>query len=290
MNRRELLLTAGAAAVGLSAFPLNLVVAAEEKKLQKVLFFSRSAGFEHPPITRHGDELSVGEKLLTKWGKTAGLDVVCSKDGAVFDGDLDQFDAFIFYTTGVLTDKKTENPQPGNPMSLEGKKKFLAAIEAGKGFVGIHSSTDSFHSKTIDPYIAMIGGEFIIHGPQQTATMEVVAPDFPGVKGLGKSFAIHDEWYALYRFAKDLHVILVQETKGMTGPMYQRPPYPATWAHKYGKGRVFYTSMGHDDIWKKPLFRRVLMGGIAWAVGDAEADVTPNIEQVTPDANKTKNS
>jgi uncharacterized protein len=292
MNRRDMLLTVGAAAVGLSAFPLNLVAAATEKdaaekKRHKVLYFTRSAGFEHPPVIRKGGELSASEKLLTKWGKEAGLDVVCSKDGAVFDDDLDGFDAFIFYTSGDLTGECV-HPQPGAAMSPEGKKKLLAAIEAGKGFVGIHSATDSFRSKGVDPYIAMLGAEFIVHGAQQKAAMEVVSPKFPGMEGLGKSFTLHEEWYTLFKFAKDLHVILVQETKGMKGAPYQRPPFPATWARMNGKGRVFYTSMGHDVIWKNPTFHQVLMGGIAWALGDVEADLTPNIDRVTPEANKTK--
>jgi type 1 glutamine amidotransferase len=288
MNRRDMLLTTGAAAVGLSAFPLGLF-AADEKKPHKVLYFTRSAGFEHPPVTRKKpDELSESEKLLTKWGKKAGIEVVCSKDGAVFDGDLDQFDAFVFFTSGDLTGKPA-NPQPGEPLSAEGKKKLLAAIEAGKGFVGIHSATDSFRSNGIDPYIAMLGGEFIVHGAQQKSTMDIVSPKFPGMAGLGKSFRLHEEWYTLFKFAKDLHVILVQDTKGMTGDMYQRPPYPATWARMNGKGRVFYTSMGHDEMWKQKIFHQVLMGGIAWTLHDADADVTPNIAEVTPDANTTKN-
>jgi len=61
-------------------------------------------------------------------------------------------------------------------------------------------------------------------------------------------------------------VILVQETHGMKGQLYRRPPFPATWARMQGKGRVFYTSMGHDEIWTKPTFRQVLMGGMAWAL------------------------
>ncbi len=286
MNRRDMLLTTGAAAIGLSAFPLDLLAAAE-KKSHKVLCFTRSAGFEHPPVTRKDDQLSESEKLLTKWGKKDGIEVVCTKDGAVFDGDLDQFDAFVFYTSGNLCGK-CDHPQPGGPISPEGKKKFLDAIGAGKGFVGIHSSTDSFHSAGVDPYIAMIGAEFIIHGAPQKATMKVVSPKFPGMEGLGKSFTLFEEWYTLNKFAKDLHVILVQETNGMAGAPYQRPPYPATWARMNGKGRVFYTSMGHDWVWKQKIFRQVLMGGLAWALHDADADVTPNIAEVTPDANKTK--
>jgi uncharacterized protein len=286
MNRRDMLLTAGAAAVGLSAFPLNMISAAENKR-HKVLYFTRSAGFVHPPVIRKDDQLSVSEKLLTKWGKKAGIDVVCTKDGRVFDDDLRQFDAFIFYTSGNLCGK-CDTPQPGGPMSPEGKKKFLAAVTAGKGFVGIHASTDSFHSPGVDPYIAMIGAEFLTHGAQQKATMKVVAPKFPGMEGLGKSFTLHEEWYAQYKFAKDLHVILVQETNGMSGPPYQRPPYPATWARMQGKGRVFYTSMGHEEIWQDKIFRQVLMGGLAWALRDVNAEIKPNIAEVTPDANKTK--
>jgi len=185
MKRREMLLTTGAAVVGLSTFPLGWAAAADNKK-QKLLFFTRSAGYEHPPVIRQGDDLAPAEKHLTQWGKQAGLEVVCSKDGAIFDGDLDQFDCFAFYTSGDLTGKP-DRLQPGAPMSPEGKKRFLAAIEAGKGFVGIHSATDSFRTKGIDPYIAMLGGEFLSHGEQQTATMKITAPHFPASKDWGSS-------------------------------------------------------------------------------------------------------
>jgi type 1 glutamine amidotransferase len=82
-------------------------------------------------------------------------------------------------------------------------------------------------------------------------------------------------------------VLLVQDTSSMKGNMYQRAPYPATWARMYGQGRVFYTSMGHrEDIWTNPVFQDVLMGGIHWALRDVEADVTPNIGKAAPKANE----
>jgi type 1 glutamine amidotransferase len=288
MKRREMLLASGAAVLGLSAFPLRWV-AAQEKKKHKVLYFSRSQTFEHDPVMLRNGGPSLSDEWFTKLGEKTGTEFVCTKDGAVFDGDLDQYDGFIFYVTGDLT-KPCSNAaaNPGAPMSAEGKKKFLDAIKAGKGFVGIHSATDAFHTgpKRIDPYTAMIGGEFIIHGAQQNAVMRVTDPKFPGVQGLGNSFKVWDEWYTMYKFAKDLHVILVQETKGMRGNVYQRPPYPATWAHRYGKGRVFYTSMGHgNETWeKKKIFAQVLSGGLAWSLGNAEADLVANIAEVTPEA------
>ncbi|MBU4272067.1 MAG: ThuA domain-containing protein [Planctomycetes bacterium] len=287
MKRREMLLTTGAAVLGLPMLSLGQIVESHGRSKPKALYFTRSAGYEHPPVVRKGNEPSASEKLLTEWGRDAGFDVVCSKDGAVFDGDLDQFDCFIFYTSGDLTGK-CDSPQPGKAMSAEGKKELLAAIHSGKGFVGIHSATDTFHGEGVDPFIAMLGGEFITHGDQQKASMKVAAPKFPGMEGLGDSFTIHDEWYAQYKFPKDLHVILVQDTEGMKGKMYQRPSYPATWARMHGKGRVFYTSMGHGRIWLNPTFRQVLLGGIAWALGYTEADVKPNIEQVTPGANQAE--
>jgi uncharacterized protein len=290
MKRREMLLAGGAALLGASAFPLRWA-AAQDKKKQKVLYFTRSAGFVHDPVRRKGSELSSSEKALMQLGEKVGIEVVCTPDGAVFDGDLNQFDAFIFYTSGNLTGP-CENPQTqtGSPMSVEGKKKFFAALEAGKGLVGIHSATDTFRSAGIDPYIALIGAEFLTHGAQQKAPMKIASPKFPGMQGLGEQFVLHEEWYAFHKFAKDLHVVLVQETKNMEGPIYQRPPYPATWARMQGKGRVFYTSMGHGEIWANETFHQVLLGGIAWALRNADADVAPNIAQVTPGANELPKS
>ena len=90
----------------------------------------------------------------------------------------------------------------------------------------------------------------------------------------------------LKNFAPDLHVLLVQDTTGMKGAPYDRPAYLETWAHLFGKGRVFFTSMGHrDDMWtNNPVFLDVLTGGINWAVHKVDADLTPNLDQVAPKA------
>jgi len=293
MRRRDMLKATGLALAGLSTFPLRWAKANETKK--KILYFTRSQGFQHSPVARpKPDELSFSEKLLVEGGKKHGVEVVCTKDGSVFDGDLDQYDAFAFYTQGDLTSPKSLDGAP--PMTSAGKKKFLEAIHGGKGFIGFHSASDTFHSKgrqfenqtKLDPYIAMLGGEFVVHGHQQKATMHVASPHFPEMSGI-EDFAILEEWYALKNFAKDLHVILVQETAGMTDDCYQRPPFPATWARKCGNGRVFFTSLGHrEDVWTNPTCQKIVLGGFAWVLGMADADVTPNIDQVTPGASHLK--
>ncbi len=135
-----------------------------------------------------------------------------------------------------------------------------------------------------DPYIEMLGGEFIKHGPQQvTATMKITDTKFPGLEKLGGEFEINDEWYSLKNFAEDMHVILVQETAGMKGSDYDRPNYPATWARKHGDGRVFYTSMGHRaDVWTNPIFQEMLLGALSWATGNIDVELNPNIREAAP--------
>jgi len=293
MDRRDMLRATGAALLTASAFPLDWVAGAEKKK-QKVLYFSRSAGFEHDAVKLKDGKPSISDRILTELGQKHGFEVVCTKDGRVFDGDLDQYDAIAFYTSGDLTKPDKANTPPMTP---EGKQKLLRAIAAGKGFVGLHAATDSFHSKgpanenqtEVDPYIAMIGGEFIVHGAQQEATIRAVSPDFPGVKKFGEVQKLNEEWYTLKNFAKDLHVILVEDNEGMKGDCYQRPPFPATWARMHQKGRVFYTSFGHrDDIWTNPDVQGIIAGGLAWAMRNVTVDVAPNIDKVTPKASQLK--
>ena len=294
MKRRDMLLRTGASLVALSAFPFRRLAGAEKKK-RKILYFTRSAGFEHSVVRRKKGRLGFSERILTELGKKHGFEVVCTKDGRVFDGDLDQYDAIAFYTTGDLT-KPNKRGTP--PMTESGKKRLLDAVAAGKGFVGFHSASDTFHSKgkrgenqtEVDPYIAMLGGEFVTHGRQQVATVRVTSPDFPGVKPFGRSYSVKEEWYALKNFAKDLHVILVQETGPMQGAPYQRPPYPATWARMHGKGRVFYTSFGHrEDIWTNPLVQGLILGGFSWVMGEVDVKIPPNIKEVAPGAWTLKN-
>lgn len=295
VRRREMLRVLSAAALG-SAFPLALTAGAQGKK-QKVLYFTRSAGFEHSVVRRQGDQLSHSERILTQMGREAGFEVDCTKDGTVFDGNLDEYDVIAFYTSGDLTKPNKRNTPPMTPA---GKQKLLDAIAAGKGFVGFHSATDTFHSEgprnevqtEVDPYIAMIGGEFIVHGPQQEASPILMTRKFPGAGdiGMAEGLGFTEEWYTFKNFAKDMHVIVLQETLMMEGDCYQRPNFPITWARMHGKGRVFYTSLGHrEDIWTNPFFRAIALGGVEWALGKVDADIPPNIGEVAPRASQLKN-
>ena len=305
--------------------------ASSPQRRKKVLFLTKSAGFQHSVITRNADDpskLAYAEQILTDLAAPHGYDVICSKDGSIFTPEMiANTDVFVFYTTGDLTKdsdkyemkkdargKATTVPtdkllwrEPAMPAGA--KEAFMQAIFQGKGFVGFHSATDTFHSKyyvrhggnllrdvndkgvdDFDPFVRMLGGEFVIHGKQQEATLRAIDPKFPGAGAFDKARFV-EEWYSLKNFSPDLHVVLAQETEGMEGAMYKRAMFPQTWGRMHGKGRIFYTSLGHrEDVWLRPDFRDLIVGALAWTSRRVDADVTANIAQVTPAANVTKSA
>ncbi len=291
LTRRQAMQTVAGAAAAFAAASLPLGwTRAADNKTRKVLFFTQSAGFQHDCIKRgKPDELSFAEKVLVDLGKQHGFDVTATKDGKIFTPDqLAAFDVVAFYTTGDL-----EKPggKDGNPaMPKGGKDALLKFIESGKGFVGFHCATDTFgkhagfgNGANADPYIKMVGGEFDGHGKQQPANIRAVQ-GFAPVKDAAKDFELHEEWYCFRNIAPDMQVILAQETTGMAEEMYKkRKAYPMTWARAQGKGRVFYTSMGHrEDVWTNPLFQQIALGGLAWAAGNVQAEVKPNLTDACP--------
>jgi len=272
----------------------------------RVLVFTKSSGFEHDaikPVLPDGRP-GFAFPILDEIGRKQNIDVVFSKDAWRFTPDyLAQFDAFLFYTTGDLTMAKSDARGDGlPPMTAAGKAALLAAVAGGKGFVGVHSCSDTFHSQGLhehgpgrwvddgaatDEFVKMLGGEFIRHGKQQVTKQTVADPKFPGLAAVPADWELMEEWYSLKNLAPDMHALLVQETAGMEGDEYKRPPFPTTWARMHGKGRVFYTSLGHrEDVWTNPVFQSVLTGALNWALGRVDADVTPNLATAAPGVNQ----
>src|SRR6266542_3373306 len=90
---------------------------------KKILFFTKSSGFEHPVISWKNARPSHAEKILQKLGEKNGWEFVFSKDGSKFGKEyLAQFDAVFFYTTGDLCTPGTDK-QP--PMTPEGSRPCL---------------------------------------------------------------------------------------------------------------------------------------------------------------------
>jgi uncharacterized protein len=164
-------------------------------------------------------------------------------------------------------------------LPLPDKEAFLKWIRAGNGFVGMHAAGDTFHG--YPAYLDMIGGEFRQHGPQ--VEVQAINQDWqcPACAHLGSTWTVFDEIYQFKNFdPTKVHGLLTLDKH----PNDKTPGnYPVSWCKSYGKGRVFYTSLGHrEDMWDvntPPDYKRInskeialayqkhILGGIQWAMG-----------------------
>ena len=295
VSRRQFIQATALAGAGL-ALPKELLAA----KKKSVLIFTKSSGFEHQVIKVTDGHPSILEQAVKTLGDQHGFEITATKDGRVFDSpDFQKSILPCFFIRPWISPRLATDGNP--PMSPAGKQALLDAIHGGLGFVGVHAAADTFHTEPDpedlsnryiahgekeDPYLRMLGGEFILHGRNprvQAANLVVKDPKFPGLEGVTSPVNFTEEWYSLKDFAPDLHVILALDTAGMKGEPYQRAPYPATWARLHGKGRVFYTAMGDlPENFSNTFFLNLLAGGIRWSIGDAKASVDKNLAQATP--------
>jgi type 1 glutamine amidotransferase len=295
-NRREFLRATALTGAGLALS--NRLLAAKEKS---VLVFTKSSGWEHDVVKRIDGKPCIVDDAVTELGNQHGFKVGVTKDGRIFENkEFHSYAAVVFFTTGDLTTLGTDGKPP---MTAQGKQALLGAVRGGMGFVGVHAASDTFHTQpdppdhsnryiahgdNEDPYLKMLGAEFIIHGQDkdprlQTANLMVNDAKFPGLEGVTSPVSFTEEWYSLKDFVPDMHVILTLDTHTMNGACYQRAPYPVTWARMHGKGRVFYTAMGdRPENWRNEFFLKLLGGGIRWAIGDASAQTDVNLKQAAP--------
>jgi len=183
-------------------------------------------------------------KLLAPVFAKAGIDVsYTDKVDDLTPEALAKYDAVaIFRDTGDL---------PAKPEAA-----LLDYVEGGKGLVAIHCASHCFRNS--DKYTALVGGRFWKH---ETGVFraKIVDAQHPAMMGV-KSYEGWDETYIHNEVAKDIRVLMVRDEKGASEPY--------TWVRDQGKGRVFYTALGHDErAWKKEEFQKLLEAGIRWASG-----------------------
>ena len=134
---------------------------------------------------------------------------------------------------------------------------LLDFVEAGKGFIPVHSASFCFQNS--DEYIRLVGGQFQKH-ETGTFVADIVAKDHPITQSLD-TFSTWDETYVHHKLSDD-RTVLMERVEGN-----HREPW--TWVKEHGRGRVFYTAYGHDErSWNHPEFQSLLKQGILWAVGD----------------------
>ncbi|HAV12334.1 MAG TPA: ThuA domain-containing protein [Opitutae bacterium] len=280
------------------ALPCTPIV--EPKAERKVLVFSATAGFRHRSIP-------TGKLALEQLGAHTGAYVATvSDDPANFEADvLKEFDSVILLspTQDFFMPNKKQRDQFSDAewTALEARHKRLVDnlveyVRDGGGLVGIHAATDSCYGHK--EYGEMVGGYFWGHpwtaGMNVTIVVEdpeheVIKPVFAGMN----DFRIQDEIYQFKEkpYSRDkLRVLLNLDPERSDEPKSELRrkdnDYAVCWVQSVGKGRVFYSSLGHNHhIYSNPLMLKHYLAGIQFAMGDLEADTTPSAEVQIPNLN-----
>jgi len=184
--------------------------------------------------------------------------------------NLDYFDAIFFFGVREID------------LSAEQRADLLSFVkDDGKGFVAAHSAATAFFSWP--EFGEMLGGRFDEH-PWDVTDGTVVVDDrkFPAMRHLPRSKVFHDELYQIKDFSRDKIRVLAHldaSKLDLTRPLVHRKDgdFPAAWAKTYGKGRVFYSILGHDaEAWDNPVLAQMYVEAIRWALRLVEGDATPS--------------
>lgn len=166
------------------------------------------------------------------------------------------------------------------PIDDAQKAELLRFVHDGGGLVAAHVASTAFASWPA--FGELLGGRFDQH-PWGVTTAPVVVedPGFPGMQFFPRVFQFHDEFYQIKDFSPAQSRVLMRlDPAGLDmqarGVNPADAPYAITWARMYGKGRVFYSALGHDaSTWDNPAIQRMWFSAVEWALGVEQADVTP---------------
>ena len=185
--------------------------------------------------------------------------------------NLTHFDAIFFFGVREID------------LTPEQREDLLSFVrEDGKGFVAAHSAATAFFSWP--EFGEMLGGRFDEH-PWNVAEARVVVEDpaFPAMVGFPASMTVRDEHYQLKDFARDKLRVLARldpASVDLKAPLVHRTDadFPVAWAKTYGKGRVFYSTLGHlPEVWDTPAVQRMYFEAIRWTLGLTEGDASPRV-------------
>ena len=279
--------------------------APEKSKNKRLLLVTHSGGFIHSSV-------AAAEEVLKDVGPKNGFDVTCwrfTEDpdakgkggktaletyseryrektklpvgrehcGRINKETLKNFDVVLFFTTG-------------NPVTKDELADLREWVRNGGALAGTHCATDTLYGESV--YGDLIGAYFRGHPPGlQKIKVKVEDPKHPAAAGFADGTDYQDEMYVFRDepYGRDkLHIILSIDPASFE-PTLKNPKdkkrdltrkdrdYAISWCRTEGKGRVFYTSFGHDPkVWKDEKFQKHLFGGLKWATGELAGDATPS--------------
>jgi type 1 glutamine amidotransferase len=204
-----------------------------------------TAGFRH-------DSIDTARDVLRALAPGNGFNVTATEDlDRINAAGLSEIDVVMFaLTSGEL------------PLSQLQRSALIAAVNDGKGFIGIHSATDTLYE--FPDYGRLVGAYFKEHPWTQVARVIVEDPSHPAV-GVRDAFSLEEEFYTFRDNPRGRVQVLLRldaASVGATGD------YPLAWAHAFGGGRAYYNALGHfPATWRDSRFQAQLVAAIRWTGG-----------------------
>jgi len=296
-----------------AAFLFAGAVHAQDARKPKLLVITESKGFVHSVVKRPApDTFCSVEKALTKLGNETGdFEAVCSQDSRkeITAENLAKYDAVFFYTTGNLPLSET---QKADLLSyVRSGKGFSGSHCATDTFyqwpdygnlIGAYFDGHPWHTKVkvlvedpANPATKELGASFEItdelyqfRTPYDRSKLRVIMridPAWAKERRLEELAQIeksrNDLPARIKQLAdsgkKDEAEKLMKQVEGRKpGVHRQDDDHALAWVRDYGKGRVFYTALGHrEEVWANPLFLKHIRGGLRYALGLDKADASP---------------
>ena len=257
-----LLLVALSVALGMvwSAYrmPLHpvapLAAEAAASDLPHVMVFTRTRGYRHASIP-------LGVATVQAIGKGRWV-TEHTEDPAWFSPtNLANCKAVVFLST-------TGDVLPGPQQQA-----FEEYIMGGGGFVGVHAAADTEYDWAW--YGGLVGAWFRDHTRVCANDVHVERPQDVSMRGLPDPWHRDDEWYAFRTNPRGKVEVLASIDDKQTGDSNMGGDHPIAWKHDVGKGRSWYTAMGHTkESYSDPRFQQHVLGGILWAAGLVHDDGT----------------
>lgn len=242
------------------------IVQSCDPKKPRVLVFAKNAAFHH-------ESIPAGLAALQKLGPESGFDVDTTKDASLFnEANLQRYAAVVFLcTTGDVLDYRQEAA-------------FERYIQAGGGYVGVHSASDTEYDWRW--YGRLVGAYFVSHPAEQEASYVIKDRSHPSTSFFQDTIWRREyEIYNVRAIQPDLHVVISVDEKSYTGGTLGAV-HPFSWYHEYDGGRAFYTAMGHRlEVYQDENFLKHLLGGIQYAIGDNKLDYSKARTPFPPDEN-----
>ncbi len=239
------------------------------KNIRVLVYTKNGKGYVH-------DNIAAASAAIQSLGKQHGFAVTVSDNPDDFtEASLKQYNCLIFNNTN--NEVFTSDAQ---------KVALMRYVEAGGGFVGLHSATGT--ERSWPWFKRLMGATFLRHAKHQPFTEIIIDKTNESTAFLPAEWQADDECYFFKEMNPDLHVLIVHDLSSVTDSdkpvFYSGVSSPSVWCHQWDGGRQWYTSLGHDsNTYKKPEFQKHILGGIRWAIGQNKPLDYAKAHAKTPD-------